>query len=94
MMVCSGCMTHRYCSESCQLKAWPDHKTNCKIIAENNKLVMTSSSESNINNNNNNKEKTTTEATAAKLAKLKLKINNKDKSVATKTTADGGEPPL
>jgi hypothetical protein len=29
---CSGCDLPRYCSKECQLKDWPIHKHECKII--------------------------------------------------------------
>lgn len=31
-LACSKCHEHRYCSKECQIKDWPKHKKNCRII--------------------------------------------------------------
>jgi hypothetical protein len=34
LKLCSRCKIVSYCSRECQVKDWPDHKKNCKVLAE------------------------------------------------------------
>ena len=34
MQLCSGCKCVRFCSRSCQVRGWKDHKRSCKLAPE------------------------------------------------------------
>jgi hypothetical protein len=34
LKLCSRCKIVSYCSKECQMKDWPNHKKNCKVLAE------------------------------------------------------------